>query len=52
MYVKFNIENIALKKQKSSYFARKGKFLKGSGIKINDENRMKSSDGIPSPHPR
>ena len=52
MYVKFNIENIALKKPKSLYFARKGKFLKGGGIKSNHENRMKSSDRIPSPHGR
>ena len=52
MYIKFNVENIALKKPKSLCFARKGKFLKGGGIKSNDENRMKSNDGIPSPHGR
>ena len=52
MYIKFNVENIALKKPKSLCFARKGKFLKGGSIKSNDENRMKSNDGIPSPHGR
>ena len=46
----FNVENVALTKSKSLCFASIEKFLKGDGVKSNDENMMKSNDGIPSPH--
>ena len=46
----FNVESVALKKSKSLCFASKEKFLKSDGIKSNDENMMKSNDGIPSLH--
>ena len=31
-------------------FRQQKKFLKSEGVKSNDENMMKSNDGIPSPH--
>ena len=46
----FNVESVALRKSKSLDFANKEKFLKSDGAKSNDENMMKSNDGIPSPH--
>ena len=46
----FNVESDALKKSKSLFFASKEEFLKSDGVKSNDENMMKSNDGIPSPH--
>ena len=46
----FNVKSVALKKSKSFCFASKEKFLKSDGIKNDDENMMKSNDGIPSPH--
>ena len=46
----FNVESVALQKWKSLCFAREEKFLKGDGVKGNDENMMKINDGIPSPH--
>ena len=45
-----NVESVALKKSKSLCFASKVNFLKSEGVKSNDENMMKSNDGIPSPH--
>ena len=45
----FNVESVALQKWKSLCFAREEKFLKGDGVKGNDENMMKINDGIPSP---
>ena len=50
MYIMFNVESVALKKSKFLFFASKEKFLKSDGLKSNDENMMKSNDGIPSPH--
>ena len=50
MYIMFNVESVALKKSKSLCFASEEKFLKNDGVKSNDENMMKSNDGIPSPH--
>ena len=50
MYIMFNVESVALKKSKSLCFASEQKFLKSDGVKSNDENMMKSNDGIPSPH--
>ena len=50
MYIMFKVESVALKKSKSLCFASKDKFLKSEGVKSNDENMMKSNDGIPSPH--
>ena len=44
----FNVESVALQKWKSLCFAREEKFLKGDGVKGNDENMMKINDGIPS----
>ena len=35
----FNIENVALMKSKFLCFANKEKFLKGDGVKINDEKK-------------
>ena len=49
MYIMFNVESVALKKSKSLCFASEQKFLKSDGVKSNDENMMKSNDGIPSP---
>ena len=49
MYIMFNVESVALKKSKSLCFASEQKFLKNDGVKSNDENMMKSNDGIPSP---
>ena len=49
MYIVFNVESDALKKSKSLFFASKEEFLKSDGVKSNDENMMKSNDGIPSP---
>ena len=40
----------SLKKSKSLSFVSKGKFLKSGSVKGNDENMMKSNDGIPSQH--
>ena len=40
----------SLKKSKSLSFVGKGKFLKSGSVKGNDENMMKSNDGIPSHH--
>ena len=45
-----NVESVALKKWKSLCFASKVKVLKSEGVKSNDENMMKSNDGIPFPH--
>ena len=50
MYIMFNVESDALKKSKSLFFASKEEFLKSDGVKSNDENMMKSNDGIPSHH--
>ena len=50
MYIMFNVESVALKKSKSLCFASKTKFLKRESIKNNDENMMKSNDGILSLH--
>ena len=50
MYIMFNVESDALKKSKSLFFASKEEFLKSDGVKSNDENMMKSNDGIPCPH--
>ena len=46
----FDIESVALKKSKSLCFGSKEKFLKSEGVNSNDENMMKSNDGIPSRH--
>ena len=46
----FNVESAALKKSKSLCFDSKEKFLKSEGVNRNDENMMKSNDGIPSPY--
>ena len=48
MNIMSDVESIALKK--SLCFACKEKFLKSDGVKSNDENMMKSNDGIPSLH--
>ena len=45
----FNVESVALKKS-NLCFASKEQFLNSDGIKSDDENMMKSSDKIPSPH--
>ena len=50
MSIIFKIESVALKKSKSLCFVSKEKFLKSVGVKSNDENMIKSNDGIPSPH--
>ena len=50
MYIMFNVESVALKKSKSLCFASKEKFFKNDSIKSNDENMMKSNNGIPSLH--
>ena len=50
MNIMSDVESIALKKSKSFCFACKEKFLKSDGVKSNDENMMKSNDGIPSLH--
>ena len=50
MYIIFSLESVALKKSKSLCFSSKEKFLQSGGVKSNDENMMKSNDGIPSPH--
>ena len=44
----FNV--VALKKSKSLSWVNKEKFLKRGGVKSNNENMVKSNDGIPSPH--
>ena len=44
-----NVESISLKKSKSLCFTSKEKFLKSDGVKSNDENMIKSNDGILSP---
>ena len=41
---------VALKKSKSLSWVNNEKFLKSGGVKSNDENLVKSNDGIPSPH--
>ena len=46
----FNLDIVAWKKSKSLCFASKEKFFKSDGVKSNDENMMKSNNGIPSPH--
>ena len=48
----FNVESVALKKSKSLCFSSKEKFLKSDGVKGNDENMVKSNDGVSSPHGR
>ena len=50
MYIMFNVESAALKKIKIFMFASEEKSLKSDDVKSNDENIMKSNDGIPSPH--
>ena len=50
MYIMFNVESVSLKKSKFLSFASKEKFFKSDDVKSNDENTMKSNDGIPSPH--
>ena len=49
MYIMFNVESVALNKSKSLCFSSKEKVLKSDGVKSNNENMMKSNDGIPSP---
>ena len=46
----FNVESVALKKIKIFMFPSEEKSLKSDDVKSNDENIMKSNDGIPSPH--
>ena len=41
---------VALKKSKSLSWVNKVRFLKSGGVKSNDENMVKSNDGIPSPN--
>ena len=50
MYIMFNVESVALKKIKIFMFPSEEKSLKSDYVKSNDENIMKSNDGIPSPH--
>ena len=50
MYIMVNVESIALKKSKSLCFTSKEKFLKSDGVKSNNENMIKSNDGILSSH--
>ena len=50
MYIMFNVESVALKKIKIFMFPSEEKSLKSDDVKSNDENIMKSNDGIPSPH--
>ena len=50
MYIMFNVESAALKKIKIFMFASEEKSLKSDDVKSNDENIMKSNDGISSPH--
>ena len=47
IYIMSNVESVPLKKSKSLCFASKENFLRGDGVKSNDEN-MKSNDEIPS----
>ena len=44
------MKSVALKNLISLCFAIKEKFLKGDGVKGNDENMMKSNDRISSTH--
>ena len=46
----FNVESVALKKSKSLSFVGKESILRSGGVKSNDENMVKSNEGIPSPH--
>ena len=46
----FNVESVALKKLKSLSFVGKVNILRSGGVKSNDENLVKSNEGIPSPH--
>ena len=46
----FNVESVALKKLKSLRFVGKVNILRSGGVKSNDENMVKSNEGIPSPH--
>ena len=46
----FNVESVALKKLKSLSFVGKVNILRSGGVKSNDENMVKSNEGIPSPH--
>ena len=50
MYIMLNVESVTLKKSRSLCFVSKEEFLKSGGVKGNDENMMKSNDGIPSHH--
>ena len=50
MYIMFNVESVALKKIKIFMFPSEEKSLKSDDVKSNDENIIKSNDGIPSPH--
>ena len=53
MFYVHNVENwkcVALKKWKFLSSVSKEKFLKGDGVKHNQENVMKSNDGIPCHH--
>ena len=45
-----NVESVALKKLKSLSFVGKVNILRSGGVKSNDENMVKSNEGIPSPH--
>ena len=47
MYIMFNVASVTLKKS-NLYVSSAKKFLKSEGVKSNDENVMKSNDGIPS----
>ena len=44
----FNAESVTLKKSK--FASKEKKSFRSGGVKSNDENMMKSNDGIPSPH--
>ena len=46
----FNVESVALKKLKSLSFVGKVNILRSGGVKSNDENMVKSNEGISSPH--
>ena len=48
MYIIFNAESVTLKKSK--FASKEKKSFRSGGVKSNDENMMKSNDGIPSPY--
>ena len=50
MYIMLNVESVTLKKSRSLCFVSKEEFLNSGGVKRNDEDMMKSNDGIPSHH--